>query len=456
MAKINEKIFRGYDVRGRYPQEINEKAAYRLGRAFAMFKKAKKIVIARDLREESKKILPFFIGGAGSLGAEIYDLGVNSTSALSFAVKAKKMNAGAIATASHNPRGYAGLKLIDEKGISIGFKTGLQKIMRLAQKIEAPRMMPKIKVKKIGVESRYVNFIFSLVDLKKLKSAKLVLDASGGSGAKIAKYVFDRLPVKTVRMNFQSGDKYLDHSLNPMLAASQRLAKKAVQEKKADLGLIWDGDGDRVIFIDDRGEFVNPYHLNCLLSEIVLQSKKKIGIVIDARLVLGISVVIKNAGGKPIINEAGSANIIKTMQKKKLLFGCENSGHYYFNFRFKTGEKENFVFSDAILPALMVLEYLKVNRLSLSEAIARFKERYFISGELNFKVNDFAALADKTKVRYRGCKMSKVDGLSVFGPDWFFNLRPSRTEPLARVNIEAEKKSRINEIKQELRALGVK
>jgi phosphomannomutase len=454
MSTINPSIFKEYDVRGKYPQEIDEQTAYLLGKAFVISEKAKKIVVASDRREESKAVLPAFIKGATDAGAKILDLGINSTPSMFFAVMNKKLDGGVAATASHNPKGYTGLKICNKNGTLFGLHTGLKKIAKIANSLEAPELksLKNKKNKPLDVAENYFKFVSKIVEPKSISGFKLVLDASNGSGARLIDHIFIRLHSKITKMNFSLGDQFEDHGLNPMLAKNRKLAKKVVKQKKADMGLIFDGDGDRCIFISDTGDFVHPYYINCLLAKIILAKHKRAKIVIDARLPIGISQVIKNAGGKPLISRSGYSNVVILMQKEKALFGCENSGHYFINAKM-ANNKKSYIFGDAIIPALLILKYLKENDLSLSEATDEFKTLYPISGEMNFKDVDFEKIAKKLEKKYTEYKIDKLDGISIYNKNISINVRPSKTEPLVRVNIEAKNQKDIKGIVKDIKAL---
>ena len=454
MAKIKPEIFKEYDIRGKYPKELDQKTAYLLGRAFVLSLKAKTIAVGLDRRPESALILPAFLKGVKDAGGRIFDLGINSTPAIFLAIFIKKLDGGVSLTASHNPVGYAGLKLADKNGSLLGLNTGLKKIWQLAEKITPPKIkkFPPVPTAKIDIAQAYYQLAAKIVDLKTIRGFKIVLDASNGSGARLADYFFVRLHSKIIKMNFKAGDRFPDHNLNPLMAITQKPAKEAVKKQAGDLGVIFDGDGDRCLFIDEIGNLVNPYYLNCLLAELILKKYPRINIVIDARLQLGLKEVINHAGGRPLVSRAGYANIVKLMQEKKAFFGCENSGHYFFNFRL-IDKKKNYVFGDAIMPILLILEYLKENNLSLSSAVAKFKKKYLISGEINYQKNNLVGLEKKLIKKYSQQKTNRLDGLSIYDPNWFINIRSSKTEPLIRLNIEAKNKKTLNKIKKEAVAL---
>lgn len=448
--KINSSIFREYDIRGKYPEEIDLNTAYLLGRAFATSLKAKKIAAACDRRKESATIMPAFFKGVKDAGCKIFYLGINSTPAMFFAVKNMKLDGGVCLTASHNPVGYTGLKLCDKNGSLLGLNTGVVKIQKLAEKITLPKNQDfkAVETSKIDVSEDYYKFAEELIDLKKIRGFKLVVDASSGSGARLADYFFVRIHSKIIKVNFKPADKFADHGPNPMLAKNQKSAVEAVKKYRADLAVIFDGDGDRCIFIDGSGQFVHPYYINCLLAKIILSKYKRISIAMDARLQIGLTEVIKKNKGRPVISRSGYSNLVQIMQAKKNLFGCENSGHYFFNFRM-IDKKSNYIFGDSIMPVLLILEYLRENNLSLVTALDEFKKKYFISGELNYENVSFDKLEKKLIKKYQNYQQSKLDGLSIYHSDWFINIRPSKTEPIVRLNIEAKNKKILNDIIKE-------
>jgi len=443
-----------------YPSEIDKGVAYKLGRAFAVGLKAKKIVVGRDKRSESDQVLPSFVAGASSAGCQIQDLGVCSTAELSFAVGIKEFDGGVIATASHNPVGYAGFKMFNSRGLSMGKKTGLKKIIRLAQKQEAGTG-EKMPSQKVEVIEDYARLIGPFIKSKGLKDFKLVFDISNGSGGKLVRSIFSDLPSKSVMINLESDDKYPDHGPNPMLEKNRQVVMGEVKKQEANLGVIFDGDADRCIFIDENGQFVEPYYINCLLSQIILNINPGVKVLIDARMPVGPGEVIERAGGKPVVSRSGTANFLKTMRDKKIIFGCENSGHYFFNFKFFK-DKKNFVYEDSVLPIILILGYLVESKRTLSEAVAEFKKEFLISGEINLEVDDFDWLKKDLMVKYGNNELETIDGLSVYGYDpsesvhgasWFFNVRPSHTEPLVRLNIEAKNEKALADLRSNLENL---
>ncbi|MFA6525822.1 MAG: hypothetical protein WCT26_00195 [Candidatus Buchananbacteria bacterium] len=453
---ITPTIFKEYDIRGKYPEEISDNAAYALGLAFAKVIKAKKIAIGRDARKESEKAFWPLVAGLSKGGIKIYDLGVCATPELFFAVGTKKFPGGVMVTASHSPTGETGFKFCDSKGRVFGLNSGSKILEKFANQ-EINKIPSGIKfttkseqVDFISIALDYKKFALSFIKPSDIKDFNIILDASGGSGGRLAEVIFDALPLKFTAINFRASDKKFGHGPNPLLKENRAVIISQVKAKKADLGVIFDGDADRAIFIDEQGRFVEPYHINCLMSQIILAMKKGATIVADARLNLAIEKAIRDSGGKILVHRAGYANFIKTMTEKKLLFGCENSGHFMYNFNLKN--KKQFVYGDAIISVLLVLKYLKQNKLKLSEAIKPISSNYQISGELNFKTARFDQISQEIKKLFPRDKISLIDGLSVTAVDrlWFFNIRPSHTEPVIRLNIEAVSKETLEKIKKQI------
>ena len=454
---INSKIFKEYDIRGSYPQEISEDTARSLAMAFAKMFKLKKIMVGRDARPESEKVFWPLVQGFLDSGVKVSDLGVCATPELFFAVGIKKFPAGVMVTASHSPQGQTGFKFCDGQGQVLGLKTGLKKLSALAKQEKRPstastRRKSNSQAIDFSTVSRdYEKFASSFFRPQDVQGFKIVLDASCGSGARLADNLFEKMPIKATYINFRAGDKYPDHGPNPLLPENQKVVASEIKSKKADLGIIFDGDADRAIFFDELGNFIEPYYINCLLSQIILGLKKNIKIVVDARLTLAISQVIKNNHGQVLIHRSGYANFIKTMTQKRLLFGCENSGHFIINFSLKSGGR-SYVYGDAIIPIFLLIKYLKKHKLTLSNAIKPFKELYVISGEMNFTIKGFKKIEQNIRRNFSGHTFSSIDGLSVSDSkkDWFFNIRPSNTEPVVRLNIESRSPKHLTSLKKKL------
>ena len=377
---MDKSIFREYDIRGTYPEQINDNDAKIIAYLFAKKYKLKKVVIALDKRSESLPIYHGAIDGFSSAGCQISTLGVDSTPSLSFAVGVGDFDGGIMVTASHNPSGYAGMKLFVRGGKLIGMSTGLDKILSQALRTKSVPKATRKQVKEISVLQDYHNFVFKIIDVSKIKNLKLVLDASSGSSAKAVEYFFLRIPGRTIKMNFRK-DKFKDHGLNPLLPENRKYIESEVRKSKSDLGIIWDGDGDRAIFIDEKGKFIEPYYINCFLAKLFLSKMKEMKIknkkiAIDSRLGLAMKQVTEENGGEPCSIRSGYSNIVRAMIEKKIYFGCENSGHFFVNALF--AGKINAACAEGIIPAVLIIEYLSETGIKFSKAISEFEKMYQI------------------------------------------------------------------------------
>jgi len=456
---ITQSIFKEYDIRGRYPEEITDEAARRIALAVAKVLRAKRIVIGRDRRTESAKLVAVIGPALAAAGIQVLDVGVTSTPAVFLATLAQRADAGIMATASHNPVGYAGMKIADRTGLTMGMKTGLKKIMAEAMKVSKIRKttLSVVKrplsgaIKSISANADYYRWLTKQINPKDLIGIKAVLDIRHGSGGDLAHYVFSRLPLKSSEINAEVSNRLSPHGFNPLISSNWPGLRKAVKAQKADLGIMWDGDADRCVLFDEQGKFVHPYYANCLLAQIIFDRQPGAKMAVDARLPVGISRVIRRAGGKPLVVRSGYANIIASMQRSGAIVGCENSAHYFFTTKI-VGNK-SVVIGDALVAPLLIAAYLKKTKQKLSTVIAELSQEIVISGEINIEGVDSAKVIKTLTKKYKQYRQTSLDGLSVYGPDWFFNLRSSKTEPLVRLNIEAGDKKTVGKLKKELVAV---
>lgn len=447
---LTKSIFKEYDIRGRYPEEITDEAARRIALAVAKVLRAKRIVIGRDRRTESARLIAVIGPALAKLGVQVLDVGVTSTPAVFIATLAQRADAGIMATASHNPVGYAGMKIADRTGLTMGMKTGLKKIMAEASKANV-KVQTKIKthkIKSISANADYYRWLIKQINPKDLIGLKAVLDIRHGSGGDLAHYVFSRLPLKSSEINAEVSNRLSPHGFNPLIASNWPGLSKEIKKQKADFGVMWDGDADRCVLFDEQGRFVHPYYANCLLAQIIFDRYPGVKMAVDARLPVGISRVIKRAGGKPLVVRSGYANIIASMQRSGAIVGCENSAHYFFTTKI-VGNK-SVVIGDALVAPLLIASYLKKTKQKLSAVIAQLSQEIVISGEINIEGVDSAKVIKTLAKKYKQHRQTDLDGLSVYGPDWFFNLRSSKTEPLVRLNIEAGDKKTVAKLKKEL------
>jgi phosphomannomutase len=369
-----------------------------------------------------------------------------------------QLDGGAMITASHNPAQYNGVKLIGKGGEIV--ELGKIKKMALSSPgIGSIKREGRIVYKNISYD--YLDYIFSFIELKNIKPFKIVLDASGGVAGVIATALFSQLPGKVIKMNFWPGDQYPDHSLNPLLQESWVPISKEIKRQKADLGILWDGDGDRIIFFDEKGRYIAPYYITALLIKAIFEnpsliSRERPKVLHDCRLYQLIKEETEKYGGKFILSKAGHSFFEKRMIKGDILFGAEASGHYYFY--------KDFYLGDGFIPLLLLLEYLSKTKQSLSSSIRPYQKKYFISEEINIKlkVRDKKLGTENQKSLFHSLisklpsngKISYLDGLSVEYSTWRFNLRFSGTEPLLlRLNLEAKDREELRKKQKKILTL---
>lgn len=424
-----EGIFKAYDIRGTYPGELNEEKAYRIGRAFVKLLGLNELVIGYDARLSSPALSEAFSAGALRDGCEVTSVGMVSTDMVYFALGHYGYSGSCMVTASHNPPQYNGFKLLKENVIPLSGDSGLPELHDLYQKLEYhPFSTPEIK--KRDIYEDYSRFVLSFIDPSLVLPMKVVMDAGSGVAGLVARQVFSSLPqVEIIPLNFVPDGRFPSHEPNPLLPENRREIIKSVIKNQADLGIAWDGDADRCFFIDDMGEFVDGYYITALLIEAILRKFPGEKVIFDNRLIWANLEGAKRNNGIPILNRAGHSFIKTRMRQENAIFGGESSGHYYF--------RENFFADNGMIPALLILELLSVRKMKMSELVGPLKSRYHISGEINIRVDDPARLIEKISRQFPGGEVSFLDGVAVSFPDWRFSLRPSQTEPLVRLNVEA-------------------
>jgi len=429
---VDPGIFKAYDVRAVYPTQINGEVARRIGRAFIDYLGGapKRIAVGRDVRLSSPEIAGSFIEGARSEGAEITDIGVVGTDMMYFHVASQDLDGGAIITASHNPKEYNGIKMVRRGALALSGDAGIKEIK---EAIMAGRFADKGtregKVVSRTISDEYADHCLKFIDVGKVPRIKAVLDTGNGMGAIGATALFKRLPVELVKMYFDLDGTFPNHPPDPLEEANRREIMERVAAEKAQIGMAWDGDADRCFFVDDTGEFVPGDFVTALLGESFVRKFPGSKIVYDVRASRAVRDRVEAAGGTPLMNRVGHAFIKKRMRDEDAVFGGEVSGHFYF--------RDNWYADNGIIPALLVLELLGREGRKLSELLAPLRSRYFITGEINSKVADVAGALRRIEERYGDGEITKMDGVSVDYPDWHFNVRPSNTEPLLRLNLEA-------------------
>jgi phosphomannomutase len=429
---MNPDIFKAYDVRGIYPDELDEGAFHDIGRAFVAFLKAKRIGVGRDMRVSSPSLAAAFTEGARKQGADVVDYGMIATDMIYYGVGIDQLDGGAEITASHNPKQYNGAKMVGKGNIPLSGDRGISDIrdMIAANKIPAPGGKPG------GITQRstlngYVKHVLGFIDPSIVKPFHVVLDAGCGMGGLVAPELFKALPCKTERLCFNIDGTFPTHEANPLIEENRRDIVARVIADKAEIGIAWDGDADRCFFIDEDGEFISGDFVTALLAEAFLLKEPGATIVYDLRASRAIKDVAEKYGGKAVMNRVGHAFFKGRMRELNAVFGGEVTGHYYF--------RDNFYCDNGFIPAVLMLELMGKKQQSLKDMLEPLRKRYFISGEINTKVASMADVAtrlDTLAARYKDAKQYRMDGISIEYPDWHFNVRPSNTEPLLRLNLE--------------------
>jgi phosphomannomutase len=427
VAKDLRRIFKAYDIRGVYPTELDRDAAARIGRAFSEFTGASRIAVGRDMRTSSPELAEAFCAGVTSTGSSVVDVGLVSTDALYFASGVLDVP-GAMFTASHNPALYNGLKLCLAKAAPLSADTGLEDIRVRAEEVDEPAPASQGRVESHDILPDYSNHVRSFVDPATLRPLKVAIDAGNGMAGATVPPVFEPFPFEVVPLYFELDGTFPNHPANPIEPANLVDLQRAVVEAECDLGMAFDGDADRVFLVDEQAELISGSLTTALVAERLL--KKNPGEAIIYNLICSWTVpeVIQENGGRPIRSRVGHSFIKRVMAETGAIFGGEHSGHYYF--------RENFRADSGMIAALLVLEALSESEAPLSAVLEPYR-RYVASGEINSEVSNSDRTISELEAIYADGKIDHTDGFTVEFEDWWFNCRPSNTEPLLRLNLEA-------------------
>ena len=426
-------IFKAYDIRGIHPDQITAELAARIGRAFVAFLGARRIAVGRDMRLSSPELAAAFIDGARSQGADVVDYGLAGTDMLYYGVARDGLDGGAEITASHNPKQYNGMKLVRRQALPLSGDAGIAEIrdMVIGDRIPAPPAV-RGRLRSTQILDDYVEHVLGFIDPAAVRPYSLVLDAGSGIGGLVAPPLFDRLACRTTRLCFDIDGSFPHHEANPLLEENRRQVVERVTADGADGAIAWDGDADRCFFIDGEGGFVPGDFVTALLAEAFLRKQPGETVLYDVRASRAVADVVGRHGGTALMNRVGHAFFKKRMREENAVFGGEVTGHYYF--------RENFFADNGFIPALLVLELMSARGATLSELLAPLRQRYFLSGEINTEMADMDAVRDtleRLAARYADARVHRMDGVSVDYDEWHFNVRPSNTEPLIRLNLEA-------------------
>jgi phosphomannomutase len=439
MGTVPEQIFKAYDVRGLYRDDIDEDTAEQLGRAFIRVladlsgkePADLRIGLGRDMRLTAPELAGRYKRGMVSEGAHVLDAGQVGTEMLYFLVGSRGLDGGLMCTASHNPKAYTGAKLVREGAIALSGDSGIQDMRRMIEAGMGDESGPPARgsSEDVDIYPEFHEAAMKFIDPSNVKPMKVVVDGGNGMGGPMVGPLLDQLPLDLVKLYWEPNGEFPDHEPNPMLEENRRLIVDKVRETGADLGIAWDGDADRCFFVDDTGRFVDGDFLTAILAEHLLAKKPGSAILYDVRASRAVPDIVSAAGGTAHANRVGHAFFKTRMRDEGAIFGGEVSGHYYFH---------DFYNADSgTVPALLILEKLSVEGKKMSELLEPLRSKYFISGEINSEVDDGEAKMAELEERYSDGRISHLDGTSVDYDDWHFNVRPSNTEPLLRLTLES-------------------
>ena len=444
---LDPAVFKAYDVRGIYGEELDEDGAYSIGRAFVDVFSPGRIAVGRDMREHSPAMAAAVIAGALDGGADVVDIGMVGTEMLYFAVGEEELDGGIAVTASHNPKQYTGMKIVRGGALPVGGESGLLDVRDRALALtDISRGQSPGQVRKEDVYPGFVEKVLSLVDVGAVKPLRVVIDAANGMAGAMLPPVLERLPIDAVPCFFEPDGTFPNHEPNPLLPENREFIVERTREENADLGVAYDGDADRCFFVDGAGEFVPGDFVTALLAEAILAKEPGGKVIYDVRASWAVPETIESAGGVPLVNRVGHAYIKHRMREAGAVFAGEVSAHYYFR---------DFSQADSgVIPFLLMLELISRRGLTLSQILEPFRSRYFITGEINSRVGDVDEKLRELEVRFAPeGEVSHLDGVSIDAEDWHFNVRPSNTEPLLRLNLEARSLELMEEKRDEV--LGV-
>jgi phosphomannomutase len=440
-SKINPSIFKAYDIRGIYPKELNDDIAYLIGKAFVRYLNPRMVVIGRDMRLSSDTLFKSLARGITEAGADVIDIGLCTSDALYFTVGKFGYDFGAMITASHNPPEYNGIKMCREEAVPLSGKEGIEQIKEIILKRDFSNPEKKGEVRNQDIQPDYIQHLLSFIEPQKIKPFKIVADAGNGIAGKVLPDFFSHLPCKLIPMFFELDGSFPNHVPNPMIPENMVPLRKRILEEKADFGVAFDGDADRMFLVDEKGVTLGGDIVAALVAKRLLQKEKGATILYNVPCSRTVREVIQQNGGIPIRTPVGHALIKPLMKKYNATFGGEHSGHFYF--------RKNY-FADSGMIALSVcLELLSEEVKPLSQLVSSI-DHYFRTGEINSRVENVPKKFEAIESQYKNAKIDHLDGITIEYPDWWFNVRPSNTEPLLRLNLEANTSELLEQKKSEV------
>ena len=438
--------FKAYDIRGRVPDQLNEDIAYRIGRAFADFLGAKRVVLGHDIRLSSPALATAVASGLTDSGADVLDIGCCGTEEIYFAAfnnEANGVDGGIVVTASHNPSDYNGMKLVQRGSRPISGDNGLDVIRELAEKNSFAEVSSPGIISSLASRDAYIEHLLSYIDTSVLEPVRTVVNPGNGGASLVLDALEQHLPVELIKVHYDADGNFPNGVPNPLLVENRQPTAEAVVNCGACMGVAWDGDFDRCFLFDEQGQFIEGYYIVGLLANAFLEKHPDSKIVHDPRLLWNTQSIVTERGGMPVLSKTGHAFIKQCMRDNDAIYGGEMSAHHYFR---------DFAYCDSgMIPWLLVLELLSRSAKPLSALVADMIEQFPVSGEINRTVDDAPAIVERVHSRYvrEALDTDRTDGLSMSFEGWRFNLRMSNTEPLLRLNVESRGDSALMQEKTE-------
>jgi phosphomannomutase len=447
---VNWESFRAYDIRGVYPTDLDEEAFYRIAKAYTYLFHPTTMVVGMDARKSGPALEKALTNGFVDAGVNVIDIGGITTDTIYYAVgSSDKYSGGIVVSASHNPKEYNGAKMVREKAAAISSDSGLFDIRDIlkAGKDKEVASDSKGTVQQINVLHGYINHVLSFIEPDVIKPFNLIANGNFGYVGAGIQLIADRLGLTLTTLNFEPDGTFPKGTPDPMQAANRAETEELMRSGKFDLAVIWDADADRCMFLDERGEFISGAYVTALLADVLLTKHGGVNkIIFDPRVIWPTTRVCERHGAQAIISKSGHAFIKDRMRKENAIFAGEMSAHYYF--------RENFYADNGVIPFLLILEHLSRTGKPFSEVMRPYMEGHYMTGELNYRVKDIQEVISAVKARFsKEGKEDYTDGYSLDTSDWRFNIRPSNTEPLLRLNIEAHKPGLIEKIRTDIESI---
>jgi phosphomannomutase len=446
--QIDQSIFKAYDIRGVYPTNVTPELAYKLGQAYAEYVKPQgEVVVGNDVRIHSEELKNKVAEGLMDSGVNVVDIGLISTDMYYFAVGKYGFAGGIQSSASHNPPEFHGFKMVREKVIPITFEEGISQMRDLIDKDQFTVSQTKGKIRKLNIENDYIDYTLGWLKNKEIKPLKIVVNGNFGYAGVMFKKISEagKLPLTIIGLNDIPDGTFPKGRPDPFVPENRIEFSELVKSSGADLGIAWDADADRVFFCADGGEFLEPYFLNTLLIKQMLKKFPGEKIIYDPRYTWALIDAIRDNGGTPVVCRVGHSYIKEKMREENALYATESSGHTYFR---------DFWYADnGMIPAMQIIEMLSETSQKLSELVKPVLVKYFMSGEINSEVNDKEGKMKEIAEKYKDGKLDTLDGVSLEFPDYRFNVRPSNTESLLRLNVEAKSKELMEQKRDEVLAI---